>query len=242
MSPDTLEHLLPRRRCNMHIYSSAGLLRAGRYGDLELTGNHELESGVQFVTCQLAGSAIMQGCNGVTLISKSAHVLCIGDMHIDTLCGFGNIEVAGSLHCRCIDFTGKISVRDSIACKQSLDVTGILTAPGGIATHSMHIAGALLATDVTSMRMSVVRMGDAMYVNKLTPEYRTRSVLESIVAHRVSIEDVSCEHVHADHVTLRRCDVACLAYSHSFELDHQSHISHVTLTTNGQNESYRRRA
>ena len=226
----------------MHIYSSAGLLRAGRYGNLELAGNHELESGAHFVTCSLAGSAIMHGCTGVKLIARSAHVLCDGDMHIDALCGYGDIEVTGTLHCRRIDFTGKITIRGSLICEQSLDVTGVLAAQDRITAYSMNITGALHANEVESTRISVVRMSDAMYVNKLTPEYRTRSKLTRIVAHRVTLEDASCQHVEADHVTLRRCDVGCLVYSHTFELDRQSDVSHVMLTSSGRNESYRRRA
>ena len=226
----------------MHIYSSAGLLRAGRYGDLELTGSHELESGVQFVTCQLAGSAIMQGCNGVTLISKSAHVLCHGDMCIDSLCGYGQIEVTGSLTCRSIDFTGKISVGTTLLCEQNLCVTGALSAHGLIDIDSMNVAGTLQAGDVRSMSVSVVRISDAMYVNKLTPEYRMRSILERIVAHRVCIEDASCQHVHADHVSLNRCEVGCVSYSRTLTLDHQSHITHMEYVPTGRDWDYRRRA
>ena len=226
----------------MHIYSSAGLLRAGRYGHLELTGSHELESGVQFDSCSLTGSTVMRGCTGVTLILRSAHVLCRGDMHIDSLCGYGQIEVTGSLKCRTIDFTGKIFVSNTLVCDQSLDVTGVVSVQNLINASSMRIAGALVTNEVKSMRMSVVHMSNAMYVNKLTPEYRTRSVLERISAHRVHIEDASCQHVQADHVTLCRCDVGCVAYSHTLELDPQSYISHTVFTTTGRNWNYRRRA
>ena len=226
----------------MHIYSSAGLLRAGRYGDLELAGNHELESGVQFNTCTLTGSAIMRDCTGTTLMMESAHVHCEGNMHVDTLCGYGQIEVTGSLQCRCLDFTGKIAVRGKLACAQNLDVTGLLSTHSHITTHGMHIAGVILANDVRSIHMSVLRMRNAMYVTKLTDEYRTRSEVERIESQQVTLEDVSCRYLQAAYVSLRRCDVDYLAYTHSFALDSQSHVSRAVFTSTSHDEHYRRRA
>ena len=226
----------------MDIHSSAGVLRAGRYSGLMLTGDHTFEPGVEFTTCSISGSALMHGCTGTTLACRSAHVRCRGDMDLEELRGYGEIEVSGSLRCRSIDFTGTISVIEALTCEETLDLTGALTGPRLVSVTSMRVVGALHAGDVMSTHICVSRLGDDMYVNKLTPQYRARSILDGITGQWVSLENVSCQRVDADHATLRQCDVRFLAYSHTVALDSETRISRMALTSDASTRGYRRSA
>ena len=234
----------------MHIHSSAGAVRAGRYDELSLTGQHEFSRGVRFASCHMSGSALMYGCTGTSLVCHGAHISCQGDMTLETLHGYGDLVITGSLHCGSIRFTGRISVDHELVCDDDLEHTGTLHGPVGISTNTMRIVGAIKAHDIRSTHLVVCRLGNAIYLHKLTPEYRCHSVIDTVVAHRVHLEDASCEHVHADHVTLDGCCVAHVSYAHSLILDRTSHVFHTTsvpalisaLNPAHRSGSYRRRA
>ena len=226
----------------MHIHSSAGVIRAGGYDKLSLTGRHEFSAGVHFVSCDLSGFAVMHGCHGASLVCRAAHIHCQGDMNLETLRGYGDLVVTGSLHCKSLRFTGRISVEREFVCEEHLEHTGRLHGPVRLSATTMRIIGALEARDVSSVQVTVNRLSNAVYLYKLIPEYRARSVVHRIMAESVHLENATCECIHADRVTLEGCYAANVSYARNLSLDRSSHVSSTTLIEPSRSHSYRRRA
>ena len=225
----------------MDIHSSAGLIRAGHYGELSLVGHHEFERGVRFATLRLRGSVSMPECTGDTMVCAAGRIRCEGDMRITTLMGHGDIEIAGNLHCRSINFTGRISVGSALMCEEALEHIGLLLSSTNVRATRIHIQGVIRTGDMHASEAEIRPLSSTMHIGQYLSQYHETSEIGAITAGHVLAQNLRCHCIDADHVRLEYCHIGQVTYHNTYRADRNSKVARI-IWKRADPITYRRRA
>ena len=226
----------------MDIRSSSGLVRAGSYHTLDLTGHHDFEAGVTFNVLRLRGSATMRDCRAGAIHCGAGRIHCRGNLSIDSLCGSGALNIAGDMDCKRLEFTGTIDVERSLTCYREILHTGVLVVRGNIVTSCGTASGVLVAGDLRAQEFELRRLETTLYTLRYMSQYHARSLLRSAHVGRIEAQDLDCGSITADHASLNHCVVGHLSYRNSYAFDRTSEVSRIDWTGMQPGNPYRRRA
>lgn len=180
-----------------------GIVPAGAYPSLTVTGPVRFEEGVSFGTLTVTGTLRAPSLKG-DMILCSGSIDCEGTLHAKRIEGHGTLRIGGDLEVEALDFAGDVVCAGDMRCETTIALDGSLTEWREVAADCLQVNGVVRAASLDSRLLQLAPLDSTMFGRFDMERYRKESQVDQVRARTVEAGALRCARIDAGSVTLTR--------------------------------------